>query len=306
METEEKNSDQPTTPFRAGFVNIVGKPNVGKSTLMNALVGERLSIITHKAQTTRHRIMGIVNGHDFQIVYSDTPGIIEKPAYKMQESMMRFVQTSLTDADVVLVVTDITDKKDDLQVYADRLAEVDAPILLLINKTDLSTKEQIEQKKKQWQLFLPRAELFTVSALKNVNLDVVLNRVIALLPLHPPYYEEDDILTDRTERFFVTEIIREKILLNYHEEIPYSVEVMVDEFKEEEKITRIRATIYTNRQTQKSILIGKGGSMLKKVGTEARLDIEAFLQTKVFLELFVKVRENWRNDERFLKGMGYE
>ncbi|OWY25267.1 GTPase Era [Sphingobacteriales bacterium UPWRP_1] len=289
---------------KAGFVNILGKPNVGKSTLMNALVGERLAIITSKAQTTRHRILGIVNGEHFQIVYSDTPGIIN-PKYKMQEAMMRFVHISLEDADLILFMVEANSKADDVADALQLLQTTDAPVLLLLNKTDLLTAEETQQQLQYWQQQVTANSYLPVSALKKKNMEAVFDKILELLPCSPPYYDKDD-LTDRPERFFVAEIIREKILLTYSEEIPYSVEIQVEEFKEKPDITYIRADIITNRASQKPILIGKDGKKLKTVGTKARADIEQFLQKKVYLELFVKVKENWRDDERFLRNRGYE
>lgn len=287
---------------KSGFVNIIGRPNVGKSTLMNALVGERLAIITAKAQTTRHRIIGIVNGDDFQIVYSDTPGIIE-PAYRLQEHMMQFVQTSLKDADVILVMVDAT-TNEDARLYADKLKKLKVPILFLLNKVDLVDDRTTLEKLAYWQQQLPATEYIPISALKKKNTGIVFDKILSYLPEGPPYFDKD-ALTDKPERFFISEIIREKILMNYRQEIPYSVEVVVEEFKESPEIVRIRAVIWTNRKSQKPILIGKGGSMLKRVGTQARKDMEKFLAKKVFLELFVKIKENWRDDEQLLKNLGY-
>lgn len=298
-------SDLNKNKHKAGFVNIVGKPNVGKSTLMNALVGEQLSIITFKAQTTRQRIMGIVNEADFQIVYSDTPGMVDNPGYKMHDAMNRFVQGALSDADVVLLMIDATDKKDDYELYIQRLSKVTAPIVLVINKCDAVSEAVADKKLQNWTTHIKPLIGYKISALKGSQLPEMLAKIVELLPFHPPYYDKDQ-LTDRPMRFFVSEIIREKIMLNYGEEIPYSVEVEIEEYQEEEKIDRIRALIVTNRESQKPILIGKGGAMLKKVGSEARIDLEKFLEKKVFLELFVKVRENWRNDERFLRYKGFD
>lgn len=290
---------------KAGFVNILGKPNVGKSTLMNALVGERIAIITSKAQTTRHRILGIVNGDDYQIVYSDTPGIID-PSYKMQEAMMRFVKTSLYDADVILFLVDVKMGFDEVKDALQLLKHTEAPIILLLNKVDTLDEEDIRRMLSYWKEHFPKAHRYLpISALTQYNLDVLLELILSLLPLSPPYYDKDE-LTDRPERFFVAEIIREKILLTYKDEVPYSVEIVVEEFKERTDITYIRADIITNRESQKPILIGKDGKKLKSVGSKARVDIEAFLQKKVYLELFVKVKENWRDDERFLSNRGYE
>lgn len=288
---------------KSGFVNIIGNPNKGKSTLMNALVGERLSIITSKAQTTRHRIMGIVNGDDFQIVYSDTPGIL-RPNYKLQESMMRFVMGALADADILLYVTDVTEHPDVSNEVLSRVAAGGVKTLLVINKIDLTTPDQLESLVEEWQKALPEAEIIPVSALNNFNIGGLFDRILAALPEGEPYYPKD-ALTDKTLRFFASEIVREKILLNYQKEIPYCVEVAVDEYHEEPTIDRISATIYVARESQKAILIGHKGSKLKKVGTDAREELERFLGKKVFLKLFVKVNENWRNDDRQLRRFGY-
>lgn len=292
-----------SSPHKAGFVSIIGCPNVGKSTLMNALVGERLSIITAKAQTTRHRIMGIVNGENYQLVFSDTPGII-KPLYKLQEKMMQFVVGAFQDADVFLLITDVFE---DIQLdptYIDRLRKSPKPILLLINKVDVAKQEQLEGKVLEWKEKLPKAEIFAVSALKQFNIDKVMGRLLELLPESQPYFGKDEF-TDKSERFFVSEIIREKILLNYKKEIPYSVEVVVNSFKEEEKIIRIQADILVERDSQKGILIGAKGSELKKTGTMARKEMENFFKKQIFLELFVKVDKDWRSNERRLKNFGY-
>ncbi|MBN2486065.1 MAG: GTPase Era [Bacteroidales bacterium] len=289
---------------KAGFVNILGNPNVGKSTLMNALVGEKLSIITSKAQTTRHRIMGIVNGEDFQIVYSDTPGILA-PKYRLQESMLRFVDTAFTDADVILYVTDVKEKADKHQKYIDKITKSPVPILVLLNKIDLSNQQEVETLVGGWHEILPLAQVIPVSAIEKFNLEPVLGKVLELLPESPPYFPKDE-LTDKTERFFVSEIIREKIFLNYQKEIPYSVEVEVESFKDEANIVKIAAVIYVARETQKGIIIGRGGTMLKKVGTEARKDTEGFLGKKVFLEIFVKVKKDWRDSDYQLKRFGYQ
>ncbi len=288
---------------KAGFVNIIGKPNAGKSTLMNALVGERLAIITSKAQTTRHRITGIVNGDDFQIVYSDTPGIIT-PQYKMQAAMMGFVKTSFIDADVLVVLIDLTDNSDDIEVYADELKKVEIPIVVVLNKCDVVKEQFTEEKINYWKKKVKANDFLAVSALEKINLDLLLSTIMKHLPYSPPYYDKDE-LTDRPERFFISEIIREKILLNYKQEIPYSVEIVIEAFQDEPAIVRISAIIMVNRKSQKPILIGKGGSKLKKVGMESRLDIEKFLGKKVFLELFVKVKENWRDNDILLKNLGY-
>ncbi len=289
---------------RAGFVNIIGNPNVGKSTLMNALVGERISIITSKAQTTRHRIMGIVNGDDFQIVYSDTPGVL-KPNYRLQESMLGFSRSALSDADVLLYVTDVVESEDKNADFLEKVKENPAPVILIINKIDLTDQIGLEKLVEKWQAELPRAEIFPVSALNNFNLDVLLKRIKELLPESPPFFEKD-ALTDRPARFFVNEIIREKILLNYDKEIPYSTEVVVESFKEDKKLININAVIYVERDSQKGIIIGKQGKSLKRVGMEARKDLETFFEKKIFLELFVKVeKKDWRNKELKLKGFGY-
>jgi GTP-binding protein Era len=288
---------------KAGFVNIIGSPNVGKSTLMNVLVGERLSIITSKAQTTRHRIMGIVSGEDFQIVYSDTPGVL-KPNYKLQESMMEFVHTALTDADVILFVTDIYEDIKIEEKILNKIKNAKAPVLLLINKIDLADQEKLEAKVQYWKEEVPAAEVIPVSALEKFNVNYIFDRIVALLPEGPGFYDKEQ-LTDKPEKFFVSEIIREKILMNYKKEIPYSVEVIVEAFKEEEKIIKIRAEIIVVRDSQKGIIIGHQGKALKKVGTEARKDIEAFFQKQVFLELFVKVNKDWRDSDTQLKRFGY-
>lgn len=288
---------------KAGFVNIIGKPNVGKSTLMNALVGERISIITEKAQTTRHRIMGIVNGDDFQIVYSDTPGII-KPSYKLQEGMMGFVQQAMSDADVILLVVDIGDPNGIDEESIQKIKNKKVPILLLINKIDISEQDQLEQRVQHYKNLLPNVEIIPVSAYTGFNTKHILERLVELLPESPPYYDKDQ-LTDKPERFFVAEIIREKILKYYKKEIPYSVEVVVESFKEEEKIIRISVVIIVNRESQKGIIIGHQGNALKKIGTLARRDMEAFLEKKVFLEMFVKVDKDWRDDEKRLRNFGY-
>ncbi|RZK20185.1 MAG: GTPase Era [Pedobacter sp.] len=294
---------------KAGFVSIIGKPNVGKSTLMNVLVGERLSIITPKAQTTRHRILGIVNEEDYQIVFSDTPGII-KPKYSLQESMMSFVNGSLTDADVLLFVTDINETHDEDDVL-DKILDRNIPTIVLINKIDKALQEQVDEKIAYWQEKLNPVSIYAISALHKHNVDGIMAHVLDLLPEHPAYYDKEE-LTDRSERFFVSEIIREKIFLNYQKEIPYSTEVIVKSFKEEElkngkgAMVRIMAEIVVERDSQKNILIGTGGSMLKKVGTEARLEVEKFLDTKVFLELFVKVIPDWRSKKNYLKSFGYD
>jgi GTP-binding protein Era len=288
---------------KAGFVNIIGNPNVGKSTLMNAMLGERLSIITPKAQTTRHRIFGILNADDYQIVFSDTPGII-KPAYALQESMMSFVKTAFEDADIFLYLIEPgeTELKDE-QVFK-ALQETEIPLLLLINKIDLIEQQKLEDVTAHWKTLLPNAEIIPVSALRNFNTDYVLNRLLALLPESPPYFDKD-ALTDKSERFIISEIIREKILLTYQKEVPYSVEVTIDSFKEEETIIRIAATIHVARESQKGILIGHKGEKLKRVGIAARKEGEAFFGKQIYLELFVKVAKDWRDDARKLKHFGY-
>ena len=288
-------------PHKAGFVSIVGKPNVGKSSLMNKLVGENLSIITAKAQTTRHRIRGMLNGEDFQIVYSDTPGILE-PKYELQKAMMSYVNISLEDADLILLVVEL-DQKYDEETFA-RLKKISTPILLLINKIDLGKGSAVEDKIIYWNEQLPGTTIITVSAMTGENLDKVLTTLKNMLPEHPPYYPKEE-MTDRSERFFASEIIREKILLNYEQEIPYSTEVSIESFKDEEKIIRIRAVLFVERDSQKGILIGKAGSSLKKVGTEARKDLEAFFGKQVFLETHVKVADNWRKEKNKLRQFGY-
>ena len=288
---------------RSGFVNIIGNPNVGKSTLMNALVGEKLSIVTAKAQTTRHRIMGIVNGDDFQIVYSDTPGIL-KPAYKLQESMMNFVDTAIGDADVIIYVTDVIEKADKNREYVEKLNQLTCPVIIVINKIDKSTQEQVRELAAKWHKEVPKAEIFAASALERFNLDAIFERIKELLPLSPPWYDKD-AFTDKSLRFFAAEIIREKILLNYSKEIPYCTEVVIEEFKEGEERYDIRAVINVMRESQKGIIIGNKGAALKKVGSQARVDMEAFFEKKVFLQIFVKVERNWREDRQMLRRFGY-
>lgn len=289
---------------KSGFVNIVGNPNVGKSTLMNALVGERLSIITSKAQTTRHRILGIVNGEDFQIVYSDTPGVL-KPNYRLQESMLHFSNSALSDADVLLYVTDVMDNHEKNSDFVEKVSKNPASIILVINKIDLIDQEKLIALVEKWKLILPQAEIIPISAAEKFNIEPLLKRILELLPESPPFFDKDQ-LTDKPARFFVTEIIREKILTNYDKEIPYSVEVVVEQYKEEEKLIRINTVIYVERDSQKGIIIGKGGKSLKKVGSEARKDIEAFFDKKVFLELYVKVEKDWRSKDLKLKNFGYQ
>ncbi|MCQ2374665.1 MAG: GTPase Era [Salinivirgaceae bacterium] len=289
---------------KAGFVNIIGNPNVGKSTLMNAFVGERLSIITNKAQTTRHRIMGIVNGDDFQVVYSDTPGIL-KPHYKLQDAMLKFVDTAIIDADIILYVTDVFETFDKNKDYLQKVKKANVPVLLLINKIDTTDQQHLEELVEMWQKELPQATIFPVSAINKFNTDAVFNRIKELLPINPPFFDKDE-LTDKTQRFFAQEIIREKIFLNYKKEIPYSCEVEVEEFKEMPECTHIRAIIYVARETQKGIIIGHAGSALKKVGIDARKDMEAFFDSKVMLQLYVKVQKDWRDNEQNLRYFGYK
>lgn len=292
------------TEHKAGFVNIVGNPNVGKSTLMNDLVGERVSIITSKAQTTRHRIMGIVNTPDYQIVFSDTPGVL-KPKYKLQESMLDFSEGALTDADILLYVTDVVEDPVKNADFLAKVARETVPVLLVINKIDLvKNQQELEDIVARWRELLPSAEIFPTSAKEHFNVTNLMARIVSLLPPSPPYFGKD-ALTDKPARFFVTEIIREKILLNYDKEIPYSTEVIVEKFDESDNAIHIMAVIYVERDSQKGILIGRGGSMLKRVGTEARKDISKFFDKNVYLELFVKVEPNWRNRENKLKSFGY-
>ena len=289
---------------KSGFVNIVGNPNVGKSTLMNDLVGERVSIITSKAQTTRHRIMGIVNTPEYQIVFSDTPGVLQ-PKYKLQESMLQFSEGALTDADILLYVTDVVEDPTKNADFLARVAAEKIPVLLVINKIDLlKDQKQLEEIVDRWHTLLPNAEIIPASAKEGFNVQALMKRIVELLPEDEPYFGKD-ALTDKPARFFVTEIIREKILLNYDKEVPYSAEVIVEKFEEKENSIHIMAVIYVERDSQKGILIGKGGSMLKRVGTEARKDIETFFGKRVYLELFVKVEPNWRNRENKLKAFGY-
>ena len=289
---------------KAGFVNIIGNPNVGKSTLMNALVGEKLSIITSKAQTTRHRILGIVNGDDFQLVFSDTPGII-KPLYELQSSMMHFVKSAFEDADIIIYMVEIGEKslKDD--IFFKKITSTKTPVILLLNKIDTSKQEILEKQAELWQSKVPNAEFYPISALTGFNVKNVFNRLIELLPKSPPFYPKDQ-LTDKPERFFVNEKIREKILMYYKKEIPYAVEVETEEFFEKEKIIRIRSVIMVERETQKGILIGHKGKALKRVGVEARKDLEQFFEKKIHVELYVKVNKNWRSNPRQLKRFGYD
>lgn len=289
---------------KSGFVNIIGNPNVGKSTLMNALVGERLSIITSKAQTTRHRILGVVSGDDFQIVYSDTPGIL-KPAYKLQESMMKFVTGAVSDADVILYVTDTVEQSDRSADILERIRTSGIPTLVVINKIDLTTSEALEALVERWHGILPEAEIVPVSARERFNIEGLFGKILEVLPEGPAFYPKDT-LTDKTLRFFASEIIREKILRTYDKEIPYCCEIEIESYKEEPAIDRIAATIYVSRESQKGIVIGHKGEKLKRVGQLAREDLEKFLDKKVFLQLFVKVSDDWRNNERQLRRFGYE
>jgi GTP-binding protein Era len=288
---------------RAGFVNILGNPNVGKSTIMNALVGEKLSIITPKAQTTRHRIMGIVNGEDFQIVYSDTPGIL-KPMYKLQETMMNFVNIALSDADFILYVTDVTENAGNEGEYIEKIKQSGLPVLIAVNKIDLSNQDDLEKTVEKWHNAFPGSPVIPVSALTNFNLEALLKAILEKLPENPPFFPKDQ-LTDKHERFFASEIIREKILVNYKKEIPYSVEIEIESFSDEKNIIKIRALIHVSRDSQKGIIIGHKGSMLKRVGTEARHDMEDFFGKKIFLELYVKVTKDWRDKPLVLKRFGY-
>ncbi|WP_412560118.1 GTPase Era [Winogradskyella sp. MIT101101] len=288
---------------KAGFVNIIGNPNVGKSTLMNAFIGEKLSIITSKAQTTRHRILGIVNGEDFQVILSDTPGII-KPAYELQESMMDFVKSAFDDADILIYMVEIGEKELKDEAFFNKITNSKIPVLLLLNKIDKSNQEQMEEQSELWQNKVPNAEFFPISATEGFNVHNVFNRIIELLPESPPFYPKDQ-LTDKPERFFVNEAIREKILMHYKKEIPYAVEVDTEEFFEEEDIIRMRSVIMVERETQKGIIIGHKGAAIKRVGVEARKDLEKFFGKQVHLELYVKVNKNWRSDQRQLKRFGY-
>ncbi len=289
---------------KAGFVNIIGNPNVGKSTLMNSLVGEKLSIITSKAQTTRHRILGIVNGEDFQLVLSDTPGVI-KPSYELQSSMMDFVKTAIEDADILIYMIEIGESSLKDENLFNKIKSSSIPVVVLINKIDLSNQEELENQVSEWSTKLPNAEIFPISALKEFQVDNLLQRLIELLPECPPYFPKDQ-LTDKPERFFVNEIIREKILINYNKEIPYSVEILTEEFKEDEKIIRIRSVIMVERDSQKGIIIGHKGSALKKIGIKSRKDLETFFGKQIHIELFVKVNKNWRSNQNQLKRFGYK
>ena len=289
---------------KAGFVNIIGNPNVGKSTLMNALVGEKLSIVTAKAQTTRHRIMGIINGEDYQIVYSDTPGIL-KPSYRLQQNMLDFVDTAIGDADIILYVTDTVEKSDKNEEYVQKLQKLECPVIVLVNKIDISDQKTVMTLMDHWQRVLPKAKVLPVSAQEKFNLDNVLDAILGNLPIAPPWYDKDTF-TVQNLRFFASEILREKIFLNYSDEIPYSCQVEIESFIESDDRYEIGAVIYVMRDSQKGIIIGKGGSALKKVGTQARLDMEDFFQKKVFLSTFVKVDPDWRENKKELKKFGYE
>ena len=289
---------------KSGFVNIIGNPNVGKSTLMNAMVGEKLCIVTAKAQTTRHRIMGIVNGEDFQIVYSDTPGIL-KPVYRLQQNMMNFVDTAIGDADIILYVTDTVEKPDKNMDYVEKLSRLNCPVIIVINKIDISSQEKVRELMDWWQEKVPAAIIIPASAQENFNLETIMNTVVEHLPESPAWYDKDTF-TDRNLRFFASEIIREKILLNYKDEIPYSCQVEIETFKEGEERYDIGAIIYVMRDSQKGIIIGKGGAALKKTGTAARIEMEDFFQKKVFLQLLVKVDPDWRESRRELRKFGYE
>jgi GTPase len=289
---------------KAGFVNIIGNPNVGKSTIMNALVGEKISIITQKMQTTRHRIKGIVSGEDFQIVYSDTPGIL-KPNYKLQETMMKFVDSALIDADIILFVTDVIETAGKNPDYIEKVRKSNMPVIVLINKIDLSNQNEVLRLFDYWTNIFPGANVFPISAKEKFNIEPIFDRILELLPEAPPYFGKDE-LTDRNERFFIQEIIREKILLHYQKEIPYSVEVAVEEFKETDKIINVSCVIYVERDSQKGIIIGHRGEMIKRVGTEARKDAEEFFNKKIFMELFVKVAKDWREKDKQLKSFGYD
>ncbi len=289
---------------KSGYVNIIGNPNVGKSTLMNALVGEKLSIITSKAQTTRHRILGIVNDEEYQVIFSDTPGIIDKPAYKMHEIMNAFVNTALIDADLILFVVDVNENSDHTATIQ-RITSSGLPVFLILNKIDLSSHAAVQKLVEKWQLLLPQASIFAVSASLGFNISGLFERILDVLPESPPYFPKDE-LTDKSMRFFIAEIIREKILLNYQKEIPYSVEVAIDTFEESQKLIRIKSVIYVARESQKAIIIGKMGSAIKNTGTMARKEMEEFTGKKVFLEMSVKVSKDWRDSESSLKRFGYE
>ena len=288
---------------QSGYVNIIGKPNVGKSTLLNAMVGEKLSIITSRAQTTRHRILGILNAPGYQIIFSDTPGLLE-PSYKLQEAMLKAARSALVDADVLIYLTEPWEKPDAEDELIRKLGRMKIPLLIAVNKVDLSDQQQVKTNIEAWDSLLPRAEKIPISALKNFNVDFLFSRILHHLPESPPYYPKDT-LTDKSERFFAGEMIREKILLHYRQEIPYAVEVEIESFREEDRLIRIHAVIYTERESQKGILIGSEGKALKRVGKEARLDMENFFGKKVYLELRVKVKKDWRSDEKLIKKFGY-
>ncbi len=292
-----------THTHKAGYVNITGNPNVGKSTIMNALVGEKLSIITSKSQTTRHRILGIVNGDDFQIVFSDTPGFL-KPNYKLQESMLKFAKSALEDADILIYVTDVIEKNDKNRDILNQIKSLDIPVIVVINKVDLSNQNDVLKMMTRWAERLPKAEIIPMSATNQFNIDKLFNMIISLLPESPPFFPKDE-LTDKSSRFFASEIIREKILNQYHKEIPYSVEVVVEEFKESNDIIRIRSIVFVERDTQKGIIIGHQGKAIKRTGIQARKDMEAFFEKKVYLELYVKVNKDWRDKPAQLKRYGY-
>jgi GTP-binding protein Era len=298
----EENKPTPKQ-HHSGFVNIIGNPNVGKSTLMNALLGENLSIVTAKAQTTRHRIMGILNGEDWQIVFSDTPGIL-KPTYALQQSMLDFVDVAIGDADVIVYVTDVVEKKDKNAEYIEKLQRLECPVLIVLNKIDLSDQPTVLKLIQEWQELVPKAEIFPVSAKERFNLEGILETIVGKLPVCPPWYDKEQF-TDKSMRFFASEIIREKILENYDKEIPYCTEVVIERFKEGDERYDIGAVINVMRDSQKGILIGKGGSALKRVATQARLEMEDFFQKKVFLQVFVKVEPNWREDKKMLRKFGY-
>ncbi len=292
------------TKHKAGFVNIIGNPNVGKSTLMNAFIGERLSIITSKAQTTRHRILGIVNGDDFQILFSDTPGII-KPAYELQASMMDFVKSAFEDADILIYMVEIGERELKDEAFFNKITNSAVPVLLLLNKIDLSSQEEVEEKVAYWQEKVPNALIYPISALRNFNVETIFEKIVELLPESPAFYPKDQ-LTDKPERFFVNEAIREKILIHYKKEIPYAVEIDTEEFFEEKNIIKIRSIIMVERDSQKGIIIGHKGAGLKRVGSEARRDLEKFFSKKIYLELYVKVNKNWRNNIKQLRKFGYK
>ncbi len=296
--------EKENTKHKAGFVNIIGKPNVGKSTLMNQLVGEKLSIITSKAQTTRHRILGIINGDDFQIVYSDTPGIV-KPRYELHNSMMRYVRTALEDADILLFVCDLFEKYDEDDVMIEKIKKTDIPTILVLNKIDLGDENKVRDKMNYWKEILQPDHSIAISALLGANIEELLKLILDNLPCHPPYYPKD-MITDKPEKFFAAEIVREKIFTNYKKEVPYSTEVVIESFKEEEKIIRIRAEIYVERATQRAILLGHKGSRIKKVGIEARKDLEDFFGKHVYLEQYIKVAPDWRKKSRDLRNFGYD